>query len=169
MSQGVTHVSSDVAPSEVIKPQIFVSGNMQRWASATFFWVRDRNSPQLFWEKLLPNRNSPIPQSQFFLKSATWSQFLAYSLRKKIEVKNFLLLPLYGKFLVSRATDSSTNISGCFFKQSRAEEKGLESSGTGRRLRKVAELQKSNFEDLQSLFRNSAIDLVVRNIAKLRT
>jgi hypothetical protein len=51
---------------------------------------------------------------------------------------------------------------------------GLETSGTGQRLQKVAELRKSNFEGAQSQFcncflvRNSAIDLVVSNIAELR-
>ncbi len=57
----------------------------QRWARATFLGVRNRNSAT--WRKnfrnrnsatfkrmLLRNRNSAIPQLQFFLKSATSSQ-----------------------------------------------------------------------------------------------
>jgi hypothetical protein len=55
---------------------------MQRWARATFFWDRNRNSATrrkhfrnrnsaTFKEMLLRNRNSAIPQSQFFLESAT--------------------------------------------------------------------------------------------------
>ncbi len=59
-------------------------------------------------------------------------------------------------------------------KTSWADEKGQESSWTGRRLQRVAELRKSNFEVPQSQFRNfflvrnSAIVLVVHNIAELR-
>jgi hypothetical protein len=56
----------------------------QRWARATFFLVRNRNSataiPQLFKEMLL--RNSTIPQSQFLSNfrnlRASLPQFLAY-------------------------------------------------------------------------------------------
>ncbi len=51
--------------------------NLQRWARATFFWVPNRNSATrrkhfrnhnsaTFKEMLLRNRNSAIPQSQFF-------------------------------------------------------------------------------------------------------
>jgi hypothetical protein len=54
----------------------------QRWARATFFRVRNRNSATrrkhfsnrnsaTFKRMSLRNRNSAIPQSQFFLKSAT--------------------------------------------------------------------------------------------------
>jgi hypothetical protein len=66
--------------------------------------------PQLFKEMLLRNRNSAIPQSQFFLKSATSSPqlesfnsaifgiFLAMEIgqfmEKKSEVKNPMLLSL---------------------------------------------------------------------------
>ncbi len=57
---------------------------VQRWARATFFWVRNRNSATwrkhlrnrksaTFKEMLLRNRNSAIPQLQFFLKSVTSS------------------------------------------------------------------------------------------------
>ncbi len=54
-------------------------------------------------------------------------------------------------------------------KTSWADEKGQESSWTGRKLWRVAELRKSNFEVPQLfLVRNSAIILVVRNIAELR-
>jgi hypothetical protein len=56
----------------------------QRWARATFFWVRNRNSATwrkpfrnrnsaTFYEMLLRNRNSAIPQSQFLVKPATSS------------------------------------------------------------------------------------------------
>jgi hypothetical protein len=65
-----------------------------------------------------------------------------------------MILSPQGKFLVSRETDSSKNIFGWFFKPSWAEEKGLERTGTGRRLLEVAELQKSNLEGPQSQFRN---------------
>jgi hypothetical protein len=61
---------------------------------------------------------------------------------------------LSGKFLVSRELDSSKNIFGQFFKPSWAEEKVPESSGIGRRLQRVAELRKSNFEGPQSQFSN---------------
>ncbi len=55
----------------------------ERLECATFFGVRNRNSATwrkhfrnrnsaTFNEMLLRNRNSAIPQSQFFLKSATW-------------------------------------------------------------------------------------------------
>jgi hypothetical protein len=61
-----------------------------------------------------------------------------------------------------------------FQKLSLVEEEGLESSGIGRKLLRVVELRKLNFESLQSQFRNfflvrnSAIDLVVCNVMKLR-
>ncbi len=63
----------------------------QRWASATYFWVcncnsatrtkhfRNRNSATLK-EMLLRNRNSAIPQSQFFFESATSIRNLRASL-----------------------------------------------------------------------------------------
>jgi hypothetical protein len=85
-----------------------------------------------------------------------------------------VLMSPFGKFLVSRETDSSKNVFGWFLKPCWAEEKGLQSGGTGRRMQRLAELRKSNFAGLQSqfcdffLFRNSAIDLVVRNISELR-
>jgi hypothetical protein len=74
----------------------------------------------------LRNRNSAIPQSQFFQKSATSSPqlesfntaifgtFLAVEsgrfMGKKSEVKNLVLLSLYGKFSVSRETEDSKTI-----------------------------------------------------------
>jgi hypothetical protein len=93
--------------------------------------------------------------------------------KKKSEVKNLVQLSLSGKFFISRETDSSKNIFNWFLKPSWAEEKVPESCRIGRRLRIVAELRKSKFEGPQSQFRNflvrnSAIDLVVRNIAELR-
>ncbi len=142
----------------------------------------------------LRNRISAIPQSQFFLKSATsspqlksftsaiFSRFLAWSsfklfiflppgvfcywedfkgtvaqdfqIQKKIGgQKSRATVPLR-QFLFSTETKGSKNIIGCFLKASWAEEKGLESSKTGRRRHRVAELRKSNFEVSQSQFRN---------------
>ena len=84
--------------------------------------VRNRNSAT-FKEMLLRNRNAAIPQSQFFLKSATSSPqlgsfnsaifgiFLAVEsgqfMEKKSEAKNLMLLSLKGKFLLSRETEDS--------------------------------------------------------------
>jgi hypothetical protein len=73
---------------------------------------------------------------------------------KKIGGKKSRATVPWRQVLASRETDSSKNIFGWFLKPSWAEEKGLESSGTGRRLRKVAELRKSNFEAPQLQFRN---------------
>ncbi len=57
-------------------------------------------------------------------------------------------------FLVSIETNDSINIFGLFLKPSWAEKKGLESSRACLRLRRVAELQKTIFEDPQSQFHN---------------
>ncbi len=69
-------------------------------------------------------------------------------------------------FFVSIETDKPTNIFGWFLKLSWAEEKGQESSGTGRGLRRVVEV---NFwrsaKPVPQLFFKSANDLVVCNIA----
>ncbi len=65
-------------------PCPFYTAYLQRWSFATFFWVLNRNSSTwrkhfryrnsaTFKEMLLRNHNSAIPQSQFFLKSATSS------------------------------------------------------------------------------------------------
>jgi hypothetical protein len=54
--------------------------------------------------------------------------------------------------MVSRETGSSKNIFGWFLKQSWDEEKVLESSGINRRLQRVAELRKSNFEGCPNLY-----------------
>ncbi len=156
-------------------------GNHQRWASATYFCVRNRNSATrrkhfsnrnsaTFKEMLLRNRNSAIPQTQFVFESAISSPqlqsftsaifgaFLAVKsdrfMKKKIWGKKFHATVPLRQFFVSRETDSSVNIFGWFLNPSWAEEKGLESSGTGRRLLKVAELRKSNFEGPQLQFRN---------------
>jgi hypothetical protein len=83
---------------------------------------------------LLRNRNSAIPQSQFLLESATSSPqlesftsaifgaFLAVKfgrfMEKKSEVKNLMLLSIWGKFLFSRETDSTKNIFGWFLNPS---------------------------------------------------
>ncbi len=98
------------------------------------------------------------PQLGSFI-SAIWGIFLAVessrgSWKKNLEVKNLVQLSLSGKFLVFRETDSSKNISGWFLKPSWAEEKVPESSEIGRRLHRVAELRKSNFETTQSQFHN---------------
>ncbi len=60
---------------------------------------------------------------------------------KKLEAKNLVQLSLSGRFMVSREVDSSKYIFGWFLKSSWAEEKELESRGTGRRLQKIAELR----------------------------
>ncbi len=121
---------------------IALEGNQQRWTRATFFLesaiaipqLEGSTSaiaiPQLFKEMLFRNRNSQIPQSQFFLMSATSSMqlesfistifgiFLAMEsgrFMKKMEVKNLMQLSLKGKFLVSRETGSSKNICWLIF------------------------------------------------------
>ncbi len=81
------------------------ANNSQRWARPTFFWVRNRNSATwrkhfrnrnaaTFKEMFLRNRNSAIPQSQFFPKSATWElrfrNFRHILGVKKLEIKYFL-------------------------------------------------------------------------------
>jgi hypothetical protein len=53
-----------------------------------------------------------------------------------------------------QVSSDSKNIFGWFLRPSYAEENGQESSGTGRRLWRVAELRKSNFKGPQSQFRN---------------
>ncbi len=73
-------------------------------------------------------------------------------MEKKLEVKNLMPLSLPEK-----------KIFFGFLKPSWAKEKGLESSGTGRRLHKVAELRKSNFEGLQSQLRNFFLSPQLRN------
>jgi hypothetical protein len=97
------------------------SRNKQRWARATFFessiaipQLEGSTSaiaiPHLFKEMLLRNHNSAIPQSQFFLMSATSSpqlesffpQFSAYFLpwnpvgvhEKKSEIKSLMQLSI---------------------------------------------------------------------------
>ncbi len=60
-------------------------------------------------------------------------------------------LSLLGKFLVSRETDSLKNILGWFLKPSWAEEKGLKAAEL---VGDCGELRKSNFDGLQSQFRN---------------
>jgi hypothetical protein len=66
------------------------------WARGTFFLSpqsKFRNwkeaIPQLFKEMLLRNRNSAIPQSQLFLKSATSSQ----------QLESFITSAIFGIFL----------------------------------------------------------------------
>jgi hypothetical protein len=95
------------------------------------------------------NRNSAIPESQFF-----WSPQLESFTFAIFSVFLAVLLSLWDKFLVSRETGNSKNIVGLFLNPSWAEEKGLESSRNSRRLQKVAELRKSKFEGPQSQFRN---------------
>ncbi len=106
--------------------------------------------PQLFKETMFRNRDIAIPQSQHFLKSETW----------ELHSRNFLHIFGRGIWSIhekkiggkkshaavpSRGRDSSKKIFDWFLIPSWAKEKGLESSGTGRRLRKVAKLRKSNF------------------------
>ncbi len=178
----------------------------QRWASGTFFGVRNRNSATIKG-MLLRNRNSAIA---IFLKSATWElhfrnfryifgrivswnyiflppDVFCYSENFKGSVaRDFRPLFFREKFpyenLVyesgircihekksgqkSRATVPLRQVFGFqrnrkfykyfwyFLKPAWAEEKVLESSGTGRKLLKVAELRKSNFEGPQSQFSN---------------
>ncbi len=101
---------------------------------------------------------------------------------KKVRPKISCYCPFKARFCFQRNRRFSKYF-WLILKLSCAEEKGLEISGTGRRLRRVVELQKSNFEALQPQFRNhssttivpqlflvrhSAIALVVRNIAELR-
>jgi hypothetical protein len=106
-----------------------MSSYQQRWARTTFSGVpitilqlEGSSSaiaiPQHFKEMLLRKCNSAVPQSQFFLKSATsksatcelhfrnfWHIFGRgiWSIHEqKIGGKNLMLLFLQGKFLVSR-------------------------------------------------------------------
>ncbi len=163
---------SSVNTSHLIKRK---RTDKQRWARATFFWVRNRNSAT--WrknfrnrnsakEKLLCNPTSAILQSQFFLISATWELYLRNfqhifgrgirsGFMKKIWDKNHVQLSLWGKFLVSRETDSY-KIFGWFLKPSWAEENVPESSGIGRRLQRDAEVK---FWRSAIAFRNSVPQL----------
>jgi hypothetical protein len=70
-------------------PRTTLHSDSEQWARATFFesaiaipQLEGSTSaiaiPQLFKEMLLRNRNSAIPQSQFFLMSVTCPQFSAY-------------------------------------------------------------------------------------------
>jgi hypothetical protein len=71
-------------------------------------------------------------------------------MNKKLEVK----ISCYCSFKASFWFPDKQTVLKIFLKPSWAEEQGLESSGIGRRLRKVAELRKTNFEGPQSQFHN---------------
>ncbi len=168
----------------------------QRWARATFFWVHNRNSAtwrnhfrnrnsSTFKEMLLRNRNSAIPQSQFFLKSATSSpqlesfnsaifstfsvvefgQYIGKNQRSKISC----YCPFKEKFSVSRETEDSKNIFFLLLKPAWAEEKGQEVADWQETAEScgIAEVKfwRSAITVPQLfLVHNSAIDLVVRNM-----
>jgi hypothetical protein len=77
-----------------------------------------------------------------------------FQIQKKIGgQKSRATVPLR-QFFVFHRNKRSKNIVGCFLKSSWAEKKGIESSKTGRRRHRVAELWKSNFKSPQSQFRN---------------
>jgi hypothetical protein len=91
---------------------------------------------------------------------------------KKIGGKKSRATVPLGKFSVSRETDSSKNIFGWFLKPSWAEErvpKVAILAGDCRELRNCGSqiLKVRNRSSATFLVRNSAIDLVVRNIAEL--
>ncbi len=118
-----------------------------------FFWVRNRNFAT--WRKHFRNRNSATVKEMLLrnrnsaiaifsdvrnFKSATWElncrnfwpifgRGIRSGSRKKLDVKKLVQLSLYGKFLVSRETDSSKNIFRWFLNSSWAEKKVPESSG----------------------------------------
>ncbi len=153
----------------------------QRGARATFFWVRNRNSAierkhfrnrysATFKEMLLRNRNSAIPQSQFFLKSATSSPqlgsfnsaifglFLAVGSGRFMEkqsggIKSLATVPLRQDFGFQRNRGFKKYF-WLIFKAILMWGKGTWKQRTGRRLGKVAELRKSNLKGPQSQFRN---------------
>ncbi len=114
-----------------------------------------------FWSPQLQVRNLRTSLPQFSAYFWPWNSVDSWkNWRKKIS----WICSFKANFWV---TDNSKNIFGWFLKPSWAEEKGLESSSTGRRLRRVTELRSLNFKGPQSQFRNFffvrnyAIDLVI--------